>query len=514
MDRNRRLPSLAALLTILVIGSGASILGLPAATAAPPLRAHATVVGGTPAQPGPLSSVVFVTSQTSADSAMACGGTVLSPTVVLTAAHCLVDERSRTIRPADGVVVTAGTFDRGSGAGVAVGARAVAVHPDYDPGAIRSDAAVIHLAQPLAIAPVTLAGDGDAALAAPGATATFTGWGTTSGGSSEASPRLLTATTTVLDDDACQRLLGNGFSSAVTLCAVDAGRFAASTCRGDSGGPLLTRRDDGAWVQIGITSWGSLGCDAHVPQAFTRVSAVAPWISAQLAAAAADDAAAGASPAPGEIGSAGLADSGAPARAPRRAGVATARYRGRTSQGRRLTLRVAGARVTAAELGWRARCGRRSRAGSFRLAHGARPRIATRSGHGAFAVSGRDGAGRRVRLTGVADSRRPARHAARQLARPRRRPLRQRRRALVGPALSDAAAIPRERASRRVLARLQGLCPQKPRENEPPGEFSQGFKGSARRSPLTSSPLQLVGCSACSPRPSSKPLHVSTGRRG
>ena len=29
--------------------------------------------------------------------------------------------------------------------------------------------------------------------------------------------------------------------------------------QGDSGGPLQCRRTDGAWVQIGVTSWG-VGC--------------------------------------------------------------------------------------------------------------------------------------------------------------------------------------------------------------------------------------------------------------
>lgn len=397
MDRNRRLLPLAALLSLLVIGSGAGFFGAAQAATGPPARA--SVVGGAPAQAGVLSSVVFVTAQTSAATAMACSGTVLAPTVVLTAAHCVVDGETGTIRTASGIVVTAGTLDRRSG-GVEVGAARVAVHPDYDPGAIRSDAAVIRLATPVAVAPVALAGSGDAGLAAPGAVATFAGWGTTSGSSTEASPRLLTATTTLLADDACQRLLGSSFAPAVTLCAVDAGRFAASTCRGDSGGPLLTQRGDGAWLQVGITSWGSLGCDTRVPQAFTRVSAVAGWISAQLADAAADAGVAGI--APGEIGSAGLADSGAPTRAPRRAGVASARYRGRTSQRRALTVRVAGARVAAAAFGWRARCTRGSRSGSFRLASGAHPRIATRAGHSAFAVSGRDGRGRRVRLAGAA----------------------------------------------------------------------------------------------------------------
>ncbi|MDR9371969.1 serine protease, partial [Conexibacter sp. JD483] len=324
MNRTLRPTLLLALLTLLVIGSATPFLGGAAQAASRP-RAQASVVGGTTAQAGVFSSVVFITAQTSAARATACSGTVIAPTVVLTAAHCVVDEATHTVRPTSAIVVTAGSLDRTSGAATEVGAARIAVHPDYDPGALSSDAAVIRLSSPLALAPVTLADGGDAALAAPGTAATFAGFGATSGTSTEASTRLLTAATTVLADDVCQRLLGANFVAAVTLCAVDAGRFAVSTCRGDSGGPLLTQRGDGAWVQLGITSWGSLGCNTRVPQAFTRVSAIAPWISSQLA-----DAPAAGATSPGGIGDAGLATSGAPASATRRPGVATARYRGRT----------------------------------------------------------------------------------------------------------------------------------------------------------------------------------------
>ncbi len=120
---------------------------------------------------------------------MACSGTVLAPTVVLTAAHCVVDEQTRTIRSRATIVVTAGSLDRASGAGVEVGAARIAVHPDYDPGAIRSDAAVIRLATPLTVAPVTLAAVGDARPRGARHERDLRRLGTTSGGSTQASDR-------------------------------------------------------------------------------------------------------------------------------------------------------------------------------------------------------------------------------------------------------------------------------------------------------------------------------------
>jgi secreted trypsin-like serine protease len=407
MNPQARLPLFVLLLT-LVVGSSAQ-----ARSGNHPPKARATVVGGTPAAAGVLSSVVFITSQTGPTSAMACSGTVLAPTVVLTAAHCLVDDTTATVRPAEGVAVSSGRLDRAL-PGEDVGAERLIVHPAYDPGAIRPDAALIVLSAPVPAAPVALASAADGALAAPGAPALFAGWGTTDGRSSEASSRLLQTGTTVLADDICRRLLGADFDAAVTLCAVDAGRFAASTCRGDSGGPLLLARGDGALVQAGITSWGSLGCDPRVPQAFTRVSAISGWVAGQLAAISAAAPPEAAPPAPATPPLADTRDSGAQS-----AGAVTAAlYRGSTRQRRAIAVRVAagGRAVAGLSFTYRARCvvargagtGARARValrgGSFRSATSVRLPIAARASGGAFTTQRLDSSGRRVRVTGAFDA--------------------------------------------------------------------------------------------------------------
>ncbi|MDO8210906.1 trypsin-like serine protease [Conexibacter sp. CPCC 206217] len=365
-------------------------------------KAGVSVVGGTQAQPGVLSSIVFVTSQTSADSAMACGGTVIAPTVVLTAAHCVVDARTGSPRPARGIAVTSGRLVTAqAGSGQDLGATRVLVDPLFDPATIRNDAALIFLTAPAAVAPMPLLSAGEAALAAPGTRVAFAGWGATIGSSDQPSPQLLSTTTTLLEDTACGRLLGDDFDPAVTLCAVDAGSFASSTCHGDSGGPLLLRRADGSWVQAGITSWGSLGCDPRVPQAFTRVSAVGGWIAEGVAAAPAipPTVSSAATPARDTV----VAGGGAVGGRGSSVAIAAARYRGSTRQHRAIALRVAagGRRVAAVEFGYRARCGRSWRAGTFRSAAGTRLPIATRSSGGAFTTLRADGHGRQVRVRGA-----------------------------------------------------------------------------------------------------------------
>src|SRR5205823_1688095 len=50
------------------------------------------------------------------------------------------------------------------------------------------------------------------------------------------------------------------------------------SCQGDSGGPLVTAAGNGAFVQIGIVSWGH-GCAlAQSYGVYTRVSSYSDWL--------------------------------------------------------------------------------------------------------------------------------------------------------------------------------------------------------------------------------------------
>ena len=59
------------------------------------------------------------------------------------------------------------------------------------------------------------------------------------------------------------------------LCAQAKGRDA---CKGDSGGPLDVRGQDGSYAQIGIVSW-SFGCaEDYYPGVYTKLTALLPWL--------------------------------------------------------------------------------------------------------------------------------------------------------------------------------------------------------------------------------------------
>jgi len=66
-----------------------------------------------------------------------------------------------------------------------------------------------------------------------------------------------------------------------TICA--GGEGVKTICNGDSGGPLQCHREDGSWVQVGITSFVKTGCGEQSPGGFARVSAFHDWILETIA---------------------------------------------------------------------------------------------------------------------------------------------------------------------------------------------------------------------------------------
>lgn len=233
------------------------------------------IVGGTDATDPGWAPLAYVTTDVGGDHAIACSGTVVAPGAVLTAAHC-VTRRDGTPYDPGAVTVVTGRRDLRDGAGRLHGAVQVLVHPAFDAAGVRFDAALIGLDSAAETPAIALAA-GDPAAGTVGLVA---GWGTIDGAGGVSSMLRSTATT-VVANSACARRLG-GFDAATMLCAIDGAQLLGSVCHGDSGGPLAQRRGDGSLIQIGITSWGTDGCDPRIPQVFTRMSAIGGWLAATV----------------------------------------------------------------------------------------------------------------------------------------------------------------------------------------------------------------------------------------
>ncbi|MDK1475953.1 serine protease [Streptomyces sp. 549] len=266
--------SLRLLLGALVLLLSAVVL-LPAGAAV-----ETRIIGGTPASVADHPWTVAVASRDlfgGSRSGQFCGGAVVGPRTVVTAAHCFArDVLGTTPSRIRDLRVIAGRDDLRGPGGVEVAVRRTWVNPDYDTRTNAGDVAVLRLAEDLpAGSVVPMAAPGDAAYR-PGTEASVLGWGDTSGNGSYAT-ELRAADVAMLSDEKCARAYPGGpggtFQAGSMVCAgvPEGGRDA---CQGDSGGPLVARGR-----LVGLVSWGT-GCgEPGRPGVYTRVSAVRDLVS-------------------------------------------------------------------------------------------------------------------------------------------------------------------------------------------------------------------------------------------
>lgn len=250
--------------------------GLPAV---PPATAP-EIVGGTAVPDGkyPFQAALLIEFNGTDDfQRQYCGGSLISPREVLTAAHCVDFFGPEPWQvPLTELRVTVGRTVLDSTQGQRRSVREVAVHPRWQASTFAYDAAIVTLSEPVrGIRPIRLATPADAGRTGAGRLVTATGWGDVkaqpSGGDPSYPRRLREVTMAMVSPRTCATALtfdGQQFlDQATMLCAGGTGR---DSCQGDSGGPLFTRSATGRYVQLGITSWG-VGCAAGFPGVYTRL---------------------------------------------------------------------------------------------------------------------------------------------------------------------------------------------------------------------------------------------------
>ena len=215
-----------------------------------------------------------------------CGGSLISPGVILTAGHCV----DKLWRERAELVVRCGEWNTQNETEPLPhqdrSVEHVITHPEYNSRNLHQDYALLFTREEFSLAPhidtVCLPAPGEVFT---GETCTATGWGKDKfGDSGQYQVVLKEVELAVVNKQECQdklreTKLGRRFRLHDSfLCA--GGEEGKDTCKGDGGSPLVcpSKYDPDTFVQAGIVAWG-IGCgEDGTPGVYAAVSEAVCWI--------------------------------------------------------------------------------------------------------------------------------------------------------------------------------------------------------------------------------------------
>jgi len=243
-------------------------------------KSTSKIVGGEDAEKHEFPWQVFLVSRW-LGKRQYCGGSLLSSTSVLTAAHCLARHPAPWFRAYVGSHIDIYTDDGEQ----RILIKHHEIHPDYVIGKYEFDFAIGTLEKPVTFSdkayPICLPTEPSSNY--EDRDATVTGWGVTDEGIDLIKQPLQKVNVRTMSNTAC---LNTGYANHTIkitsdmICAFAPGK---DSCQGDSGGPLIIKKTGANYYeQAGIVSWGEKCALPDYPGVNSRVTFALDWIKSKI----------------------------------------------------------------------------------------------------------------------------------------------------------------------------------------------------------------------------------------